>query len=196
MKFMGYGPKCPALNSQFSFGLQRTPVCFHTPATGRAADLVGGYKQLNSWYPYSNMTRNFGASFAKITLPCYNNLAMCEHVTGNWMISFVTQESCCGYKSGLRCYTRPFSPPQVVKGRARQTRIHTGRGRGGTSPPLENPPPLLNQHKYYSKVVLKHKQQSDNCCSKKVCNCSKTPKFFFQRRILAVKALVIGTVSW
>ena len=26
----------------FSFGLQQTPVCFHTPATGRATDLVGG----------------------------------------------------------------------------------------------------------------------------------------------------------
>ena len=30
------------------------------------------------------------------------------------------------------------------------------------------------QHKYYSKVVLKYKQQqSDNCCSKKVSYCSK-----------------------
>ena len=47
-------------------------------------------------------------------------------------------------------------------------------------PPFENsPPPFLNQYKYYSKVVLKHKhQQSDNCCSKKVCNCSKTPRIF------------------
>ena len=34
----------PTLNSQFSFGLQQTPVCFHvhTPAIGRAADLMHG----------------------------------------------------------------------------------------------------------------------------------------------------------
>ena len=41
----GARPQMPTLNSQFSFGLQQTPVCFHTPATGRAADLevvVGG----------------------------------------------------------------------------------------------------------------------------------------------------------
>ena len=62
-----------------------------------------------------------------------------------------------------------------------------GRGRGGReggegrdSYKVEGegdfPPPPPNQHKYYSKVALKHKQQqSDNCCSKKVCNCSKTP---------------------
>ena len=66
--------------------------------------------------------------------------------------------------------------------------IHTGGGRGGLPPlpPFENfPPPLLNQHKYYNKVVLK--QQSDKCCSKMVCICSKTPIIFFQRCILAVK---------
>ena len=39
---------------------------------------------------------------------------MCEHMTGNWTISLVTQKSCCGYKSGLRYFTRPFSPPQAV----------------------------------------------------------------------------------
>ena len=32
-----------------------------------------------------------------------HKLAMCEHVTGNWTISSVTQESCCGYKGGLQC---------------------------------------------------------------------------------------------
>ena len=36
----------PALN-QFSFGLQQTPVCFHTPATGRA-DFVGGLASLQT----------------------------------------------------------------------------------------------------------------------------------------------------
>ena len=50
-------PQMPAV----LFGLQQTPVCFLTPATGRAADLMGGgggggggggslpCKQLNSW---------------------------------------------------------------------------------------------------------------------------------------------------
>ena len=38
----GAPPQMPALISRFSFGVQQTPVCFHTPATGRAADFMGG----------------------------------------------------------------------------------------------------------------------------------------------------------
>ena len=39
-----------------------------------------------------------------------------------------------------------------------QGSIHTGGGGGGGLPPFEFPP-FINQHKYYYKVVLKHKQQ-------------------------------------
>ena len=50
--------------------------------------------------------------------------------------------------------------------------IHTGGGGGGGGREMRDfpqiPLPPLNQHMYYNKVVLKHKQQqSDNCCSKK-----------------------------
>ena len=67
------------------------------------------------------------------------------------------------------------------------TGIHTvcvwgGGGEMGDFPLLKLPPsPLLNKHKYYKKVVLKHKQQqSDSCCSKKVCTCSKRPIIFLK----------------
>ena len=55
---------------------------------------------------------------------------------------------------------------------------YRGEGDGGL-PPLSKISPFFNQHKYYNKVVLKHKQQqSDNVAAKRVCICSKTPRIF------------------
>ena len=68
-----------------------------------------------------------------------------------------------------------------------------GEGDGKLPPPLfRKSPPPLNQHKYYSKMILKHKQQ---LLQQKDMQLFKNTLNFCQRRILAVKALAMGTVS-
>ena len=58
------------------------------------------------------------------------------------------------------------------------------------SPP---PPPLLNQRKY---VVLSMNSSKVTAVAAKRYATVQKHLEFFQRRILAVKTLVIGTVSW
>ena len=64
--------------------------------------------------------------------------------------------------------------------------IHTGgRERG-------DPPPLLNQHKYYNKVVLSiNSSKVTNVLQQNGMHLFKDTYNFFQRCILAVKTLVI-----
>ena len=67
---------------------------------------------------------------------------------------------------------RPSS--ENIIGSSRYRDSYRGEGDGGLPSP-----PLLNQHKCYSKVVLKHKQQqSDNCCSKRYATVQKHLEFF------------------